>query len=121
MYDTFACLRATAALTRCHYCVTESHVAACSTSVERRRLFRERCLVIVAVAEEAAAVTRNTYTHNTHSHTPSLPGQKDAQRARVEEGLRARKSRATWSAVARAARRMREREGERENSRAADG
>ena len=67
--------------------VTESHATACSALAERRYLFREPCLVAVAVTKEAAAATRNTYTHNTHSHTPSLLGRENAQRARVEEGV----------------------------------
>ena len=99
--------------------VTKSHVAACSVSAERRHLFHERCLVILFVAEEAAAATRPTYTHTTHTHThthtytPSLPGRENAQRARVEEAVGHTESRTTWSAVARAAQRERERERER--------
>ena len=55
----------------------ESQVATRSTSAESGHVFREHCLV-VAVAGEAAAAMRNTYTHNTHSHTPSLSGQENA-------------------------------------------
>ena len=84
--------------------MTETHVVACSALAERRHLFRVRCLVVVAVTEEAAAATHDTCTHNTHSHTPSLPGQENAQRARFEEGIACTESRTTWSAVARAAR-----------------
>ena len=65
--------------------VTESHVAAYSASAERRHLVRERCLVVVVVAEKAAVAARDTY--NTHSHTLSLLSLENAQRARVEEAV----------------------------------
>ena len=65
--------------------MAESQVATRSASAERGYVFRKRCLVAVAVAEEAAAATRSTYRHNTH--TPSLPSRENAQRARVEEGV----------------------------------
>ena len=74
--------------------MTESQVAR-SAMAERGHVFRECCLVVVAVAEEAAAATRNTHTHtHTHTHnthTPSLPGREKAQRTRFEEGARARR------------------------------
>ena len=71
----------------CDAVVTELHVAAYSASADRGHVFLQYCLVVVAVTEEAAAAARNTHTHNTHSHTPSLSGRENAQRARVEEGV----------------------------------
>ena len=65
--------------------MTESHVAAYWALAEREHLYRERCLVVVAVVEEADTI--HIHPPHTHTNTPSLPGRENAQRARVEEGV----------------------------------
>ena len=72
--------------------VMESHVAAYSALAEREHLYRERCLVVVAVVEEAATIHTHTIPTHTYTHTPSLPGRENAQRARVEERGAARRA-----------------------------
>ena len=49
--------------------VTESHVAVYSALAERKHLYRERCLVVVAVVEEAATIHIHTIPTHTHTHT----------------------------------------------------